>query len=178
MRRTTKITSLLVAGCLALGAAACGSEEPSVVASSPSSDGMSEGMDSGDDDHGSFTFGEPADAADADRSIEIEAVDIAFDPTSIEVGLGETITFVITNSGASVHEFTLGTSSVQDEHEEEMQDMAGGMMMADEPNAIAIAAGETKEITWSFTQAGEVLYGCHQPSHYDAGMVGTITVTG
>lgn len=44
--------------------------------------------------------------------------------------------------------------------------------------AIAIAAGETKEITWSFTQAGEVLYGRHQPGHYDAGRLGAITVTG
>lgn len=174
---------LFLVGVLALGATACGGDGNDQGATSPTAsetpraDDMSDGMDDGmDDDHGSFEFGQPADAADADRTVAIEARDIAFEPTSVEVAVGEIITFVVTNTGAAVHEFTVGDSHMQDEHEEEMAGMDEGMMMADEPNAIAIAPGETKELTWHFTEAGEILYGCHQPGHYAAGMFGTITV--
>lgn len=44
-------------------------------------------------------------------------------------------------------------------------------------NAIRIEPGETAELTWTFTDPGTVLMGCHEPGHYDAGMRGTITVT-
>jgi uncharacterized cupredoxin-like copper-binding protein len=57
-----------------------------------------------------------------------------------------------------------------------MADMSGDMMH-DESNAFVLEPGETKEMTWHFTQSGEVLFGCHQPGHYAAGMKGTITVS-
>ena len=41
-------------------------------------------------------------------------------------------------------------------------------------NAVTVAAGETRVLTWRFEDAGEVLYGCHEPGHYEAGMVGSI----
>jgi uncharacterized cupredoxin-like copper-binding protein len=49
-------------------------------------------------------------------------------------------------------------------------------MMHDEPNAFVLEAGETKEMTWHMTQSGEILFGCHQPAHYEAGMKGIITI--
>jgi uncharacterized cupredoxin-like copper-binding protein len=168
--RTTRITTLLAAGLLTVAAAACGDTPTETTPSMSPSDMDMNG------DHESFAFGEPADATDADRTIEIEAQDIMYDITEVEVAVDETITFVVTNTGAIVHEFVIGDSATQDEHESEME-MESGMPMQDEPNAISIEPGETKELTWHFTQAGEVLYGCHEPGHYDAGMVGTITVT-
>jgi uncharacterized cupredoxin-like copper-binding protein len=39
-----------------------------------------------------------------------------------------------------------------------------------------VAPGETEEITWTFTDAGGTLYGCHEPGHYEGGMVGSIEV--
>lgn len=39
-------------------------------------------------------------------------------------------------------------------------------------------SGQTKEATVTFEDPGEILYGCHIEGHYDAGMVGTVTVTG
>lgn len=133
-----------------------------------------------DDDHGDFAFGEAADAADADRVIEIETLDtLKFDPDSLEISVGETITFRVTNDGNLPHDFTLADDAGQDEHEEEMAEMiaAGGMAM-DDPNAFAIDPGETKELTWHFEEAGTVLIGCHQTGHYAAGMIATITVSG
>ena len=53
---------------------------------------------------------------------------------------------------------------------------ANAVNMPDEPNAFVLQVGETKELTWTFTVAGEVLIGCHQPGHYQAGMVGKIKV--
>lgn len=122
-----------------------------------------------------FAFGEPADPANADRTIEILTTDdLAFNPADLTVVAGETITFSIVNEGATIHDFTLGDEATQEKHEEEMAEMGG--MTHDQPNAVAVAAGETKELTWTFSQSGAVFIGCHQPGHYDGGMKGQITV--
>ena len=126
-----------------------------------------------------FNFGEPADAAEADRVIEIDANDnLTFDASETTVSAGETITFRITNTGNIAHDFTLGDQETQDEHEAEMTEMMenGETMSHDDPNAVVLAAGETKELTWHFSEAGTVLIGCHQPGHYAAGMTGAVTI--
>lgn len=124
---------------------------------------------------GDFPFGEPAEMAIADRTIEIATTDdLAFDPAELTVTAGETITFRIVNDGTIIHDFTLGDEATQQQHEEEMAEM--GEMASDQPNAVTVAAGETKELTWTFTQPGTVVIDCHQPGHYDAGMKGLITV--
>lgn len=123
-----------------------------------------------------FWFGEPADPNQADRTVEVTVDDtFHFSPADLTVTAGETITFTVTNIGQLPHEFTLGDAAIQDKHEAEMSDM-GGMSMPDEPNSIGVATGETKQLSFRFTQAGEVLYGCHVPGHYAAGMKGLITV--
>ena len=135
-----------------------------------------------DDHHLStdFAFGEPALAAAADRVIEIVTNDVLrFEPDSFAVGLGETITFRVTNDGLAAHDFTLGDAVTQEEHAAMMAQMGTDMMsMPDEPNSFVLPVGGTKELTWRFTVAGEVLIACHQPGHSEAGMVGVITVTG
>ena len=130
-----------------------------------------------DSEHADFSFGEPAAAADADRTIEIIATDdFRFDPAELSVEAGETITFRVVNQGVLPHEFTLGDEATQAEHEEEMAEMGGMTMPADEPNSIGLAAGEAKELTWLFTVPGTVLIGCHTPGHYGAGMRGEVVV--
>jgi uncharacterized cupredoxin-like copper-binding protein len=124
-----------------------------------------------------FAFGSPADAADADRVIEIQTTDaLIFEPADITVAPGETVTFRLSNDGAVVHDFTLGDQATQDQHEAEMSEMNG--MAHDEPNVTTIPAGETVELTWTFGNEGTVLVGCHQPGHHAAGMTGQITVEG
>ena len=137
-------------------------------------------MDDHADDHGAeFHFGEPGHADEADRVIDIDANDdFTFSPSEITVSAGETITFRITNTGNLPHDFTLGDQETQDAHEAEMVEMmeSGEMMMHDDANAVVLAAGETKELTWHFTESGTVLIGCHQTGHYAAGMKGAVTV--
>jgi uncharacterized cupredoxin-like copper-binding protein len=120
-------------------------------------------------------LGEPAEAAEADRTVNIMATDqLVFDPDAINVRVGETVTFEIENTGSLDHDFVIGSSEYQQQHEEEMQ---SGEMHMDEPNAIDVPAGETVSITWHFTEAGTTEYGCHEPGHFPAGMVGMIAVS-
>lgn len=121
--------------------------------------------------------GGPAEASDAARTVEITTLDtMAFEPDSIDVAAGETVTFVVTNSGQAVHEFTLGDAAMQQEHADEMGHMPGGMAH-DLPNSITLQPGETKSLTWRFGDAGSLEYACHEPGHYGAGMRGRISVT-
>jgi uncharacterized cupredoxin-like copper-binding protein len=126
-----------------------------------------------------FGFGDPMEAADASRVIEVKALDdFTFDPASIMIEAGETVTFRVENVGLLDHDFTLGDPETQDEHEAEMVEMAasGDMAMHDDPNAFGLTSGEVKEMTWHFTATDEILFGCHTPGHYPAGMVGSITI--
>ncbi|HSJ43832.1 MAG TPA: hypothetical protein VK923_04015, partial [Euzebyales bacterium] len=48
-----------------------------------------------------------------------------------------------------------------------------------DPGGCGSGATDSAEDTEArtFVEPGDVLYGCHQPGHYDAGMVGVIEVT-
>lgn len=168
---------LAPAGILMLVLAACST----AASPSPSVGDMGDGhsdMPMASDDHGEFAWGEPAEASEADRVVEISMLDeLRFDPDAVEVTVGETVTFQVTNDGQIVHDFTLGDEHMQEEHDAEM---AEGMpnMGHDEPNVLTLEAGESGELTWHFTAPASILYGCHVPGHYDAGMVGTLTITG
>ncbi|MBA3691504.1 MAG: cupredoxin domain-containing protein [Actinobacteria bacterium] len=123
-----------------------------------------------------FAFGEPAAARDADRAIQVTQFDTpGFDPAAIDVEVGETVTFEVTNAGRTTHEFVLGDAAMQDEHADDMGDMAWSMM-ADEENALTLEPFEKGSLTWTFTEPGTVLYACHVDGHYADGMVGEINV--
>ena len=117
--------------------------------------------------------GEPA--ADADRTIEIDMVDIAFEPAEIQVTAGETVLFVFTNDGEMAHDAFIGDADAQADHAEDMADDHGGHGGGDD--GITVDPGETAELTPTFTADDGILIGCHQPGHYDAGMVTTIEIT-
>lgn len=178
-----RISMLAVVTALALALAACGGEDATTAAedpdAAPAATEETAASDDQDDEAGdeSFAFGEPADPADADRTVTVEASDdMAFDPPSVEVSAGEVVTFEVENVGQLPHDFTLGDEEAQEEHGREMEEMSADMAHAD-PNTMTLAAGETGSITWRFDGTGAVLYGCHQPGHYDAGMVGSVAVT-
>ena len=127
-------------------------------------------MEQADSAHGG-SFGHAGDPADATQTLEVEATDrLAFDPAAVEVAAGDTVTFVITNSGKLPHEFVLGDAAYQDQHAEGMS------MDHGDGNAVSLAPGKTGKVTWTFVDAGEVLYGCHVDGHYSNGMRGVVTV--
>lgn len=138
---------------------------------------MADGMDMGTEGAGVYPFGSPMDGGEADQVIEIIAMDdFSFSPTNVAVQSGEIVTFKVTNAGAIPHDFTLGTEEMQEEHEAEMVEMGGNMDMHGEPNVFSLEPGETKEMTWRFEESGPIVFGCHQPGHYAAGMKGSVVI--
>ena len=112
----------------------------------------------------------------ATTRIEVKLLDaLRMEPATMTVPAGVPITFVVTNAGSAEHEFYLGDEAAQEEHEQEM--MSGGMAHGD-PAGVTLKTGETKELTYTFAEAGKALAGCHVAGHYGGGMKAAITVTG
>ncbi|MGV8822852.1 cupredoxin domain-containing protein [Methylibium petroleiphilum] len=125
--------------------------------------------------HGSNPVGEPGKAAQATRTVEVDMTDnMRFTPGEISVRQGETVRFVVKNSGAVKHELVLGTPEELKEHSAMMMKMPG--MEHSDDNMVSVAPGKTGEVVWRFTKAGKVDFACLQPGHYDAGMKGLVKV--
>jgi uncharacterized cupredoxin-like copper-binding protein len=126
--------------------------------------------------HGSAdAIGVAGKASEVKRTVKVDMNDaMRFVPASVEVKQGETVRFLITNSGKLKHEFVLGTEKDLKEHYELMKKFPE--MEHDEPNMVTVDPGKTGEVVWRFTKAGQVDVGCLQPGHYDAGMKAVIRV--
>lgn len=121
-------------------------------------------------------IGKPGVATKVARTINVEMTDaMRFTPADISVKQGETVRFVIKNSGNLKHELVLGTEKELKEHYEIMK--KNPEMEHSDPNMVTLAPGKTGEIVWQFTKAGKVDFACLQPGHYDMGMKGAVNVT-
>lgn len=146
------------------------------------------GHGDGHHDAGS-NIGQPGEASEASRTIEVSLYDNYFEPEDISVKAGETVRFVVKNEGVFVHEFNIGTAAMHDAHQEEMMmmmqhgmlepdrindnmDMDGHTMEHDDPNSVLLEPGESAEIVWNFTEATDLEFACNVPGHYQAGMMG------
>jgi len=138
----------------------------------------------------SFPFGEPAPAGKATRTVEVVLKDIAFEPKSLEVKAGETVRFVLINEGKLPHEFNLGDKAMHAEHQKEMIAMQGklftagmnhegmdhGQMNHGGGNTVLVQPGQRAELTWTFRKSAPIEFACNVPGHYQAGMVGPLTI--
>ncbi|MDF0732421.1 cupredoxin family protein [Pseudomonas entomophila] len=136
-----------------------------------------------------FAFGEPAPASKATRSVDVVLKDIAFEPKSLKVKAGETIRFVIVNQGQLAHEFNLGEKAMHVEHQKEMAAMQGmdhaSMVGMDHGqmghghaagNTVLVQPGQRADLTWTFRKSAPIEFACNVPGHYQAGMVGDLTI--
>jgi len=120
-------------------------------------------------------FGQAGDPKQVTRTVRIEMSDqMRFTPDAITVKRGETVKFVVRNSGKVLHEMVLGTMDHLKEHHELMKKFPD--MEHDEPHQAHVDPGQRGEIVWQFTKAGEFHYGCLIPGHFEAGMIGKVTV--
>lgn len=120
-------------------------------------------------------FGKPGDPSKASRAVAIDMTDaMRFVPGSISVKKGETIRFVVKNSGQLKHEMVLGTAKELREHAELMKKFPE--MEHEEPNQLSLDSGKAGELVWQFTRAGTFDFACLQPGHFDSGMHGKVTV--
>lgn len=128
--------------------------------------------------------------ADIDRTITVEAGDLWFKPDDLSIAPGETVKFIIENTGNLEHEFVIGDAKEQAEHREMMQQMAsngGGHDMSAGHHSgmqampsVTVAAGETKTLVWTApeTSNAALVYACNIPGHFEAGMRGELVVQG
>ncbi len=117
------------------------------------------------------------------RVIDLTASEYAFNQQKIVVKKGETIKFVLKNSGQEEHEMTIGDAAMQQEHRKMMAAMPGmahshmaghGHVM--HGNTVSAKQGETKSLIWHFTQSGRFEFACNFPGHAELGMQGIIEV--
>ena len=122
-------------------------------------------------------------ASDGARTVEVDMVDIAFEPDRLEVNEGDTVRFVFANRGNAAHDAFIGDADAQADHESEMRadldDMGhgGGHGDANDEEAVTVDPGDSEELTYTFDEGGTIEIGCHQEGHYDAGMTIAVEVT-
>lgn len=120
-------------------------------------------------------FGQPGDPRKVTRTIEVGMADtMRFTPANLAVKRGETIRFVVHNDGKLLHEMVLGTPEAIDAHAALMKKFPE-MEHAD-ANIAHVKPGARGAIVWQFSRRGEFRFACLQPGHYEAGMVGKVTV--
>jgi uncharacterized cupredoxin-like copper-binding protein len=120
-------------------------------------------------------FGRPGDRKKVVRTVRISGTDdMRYTPAAIRVKQGDTVRFIVRNDGKLMHETVLGTRAELGEHYELMKKFPD--MEHDEPHMVHLKPGETGEMVWQFTRAGEFYFACLMPGHYDRGMIGKITV--
>lgn len=94
-------------------------------------------------------------------TVTISMTEFAYRPDQLELPAGG-YTFAITNDGAVPHEWMLNAFGSHDRHLATTRQLA---------------SGETQEVEVTL-EPGTYEYACHIPGHYEAGMKGTIRVSG
>lgn len=112
-----------------------------------------------------------------DRSVAVTmSDDMRYRPAVFEFLAGQTVRFEVTNAGRTRHEFFIGDIGAHEDHAAEMRDMADNPMAHEEPTLLILDAGQSGTLDYTFARAGALLIGCHEPGHYQAGMVANVSV--
>ena len=120
-------------------------------------------------------FGRAGDPRKVSRVIRLSMTDaFRYTPSTLSVKRGETVKFIVHNQGKQLHEMILGTPDELKTHAALMKKFPE-MEHAD-ANMTHVKPGASGEMVWQFTQAGEFQFACLVPGHFEAGMVGKVTV--
>lgn len=128
--------------------------------------------------NGEAAYGRPGTAKAVGRTITLIATEMKYSESAIDATVGETIRFVLVNNGKQDHELMIADAREQLEHRMTMLSDEGSKKPHhhDRGNMIEAKPGETKELIWTFTKAGNFEFSCNFPGHAEGGMTGTITV--
>ncbi|MDI1274284.1 cupredoxin family protein [Polaromonas sp.] len=120
-------------------------------------------------------WGIAGDAKSVTRTVTLTMDDnMRFTPDKLDFRQGETVRFVIRNKGKLLHELVIGTKQELDEHAAMMLKFPA--MQHDEPYMAHVGAGKRGGLIWTFNRPGEFDFACLIAGHYQAGMVGKISV--
>jgi len=148
MRLPRNLTAIAALAAASTVLAACGSDDSSTTAAVPNATEPAGHGSNGHDDASSPV-------ADDARRIEVAATIQGFDPEEITAEAGEDLAIVL-SSEDMIHDFTI-----------------------DELDAhVAADVGEAVEGGVHAEEPGTYTYYCSVPGHREAGMEGTLTVTG
>jgi uncharacterized cupredoxin-like copper-binding protein len=86
--------------------------------------------------------------------------------------VGQTYVFAIGNEGKDLHEFVIEPAG-SDEEDALEAEVDGEEREAEVED---LAPGDTAELEWTFTEAGDFQFACHLVDHYQRGMVVEIEV--
>jgi uncharacterized cupredoxin-like copper-binding protein len=92
-------------------------------------------------------------ASPAANNVEIQLLDIRFDPKDVTIPANTDVTFTLTNNGVAPHNFSIDQLHIDQD----------------------VQPGETKTVTVN-APAGTYQFYCNVPGHKEAGMIGTLTV--
>lgn len=115
------------------------------------------------------------------RTVVIDLADLARGMDALSAKAGETVRFVLHNSGDVMHDFTIGTAARQEGRKaliavltdgEPLGGENGGYIALDTPNAVLVMPGEIKELTWTFTETADVQFGNNLPARLGGGVRG------
>jgi uncharacterized cupredoxin-like copper-binding protein len=122
-----------------------------------------------------YPWGREGDPRKASRTIRVDMADtMRFDPDEVKIRRGDTVKFVVRNSGKLMHEMVIGTPEELENHADLMKKHPG--MEHGAPYMAHVPPGGEQEIVWTFDRPGTFLYGCLLPGHWEAGMKATIVV--
>ena len=116
-------------------------------------------------------------ANDTAQTLTIEAVDLGFTPSTLEVKAGEPVKLTLQNNGALTHDF-----SIMEFPMEGMAEETGGMEhdmgdAAAEPELhVAAAGGQSAMLEFTPSKPGTYEFWCTVAGHKEAGMTGTLVV--
>ncbi len=120
-------------------------------------------------------WGIAGDAKSIKHTVTLSMSDaMRFTPDRIDVKQGDTVKIVMKNNGKQMHELVIGTKKELEEHAALMVKFP--TMEHSEPYMAHVAPGKTGEIIWTFNKPGNFDFACLIAGHYQAGMVGKITV--
>ena len=120
-------------------------------------------------------FGRPGDPKKATRTVRIGMADtMRFSPAELTIKRGETVKFILRNNGKLDHEMVIGTMQELKAHAEMMKKHPG--MEHEEAHMVDVKPGKTGILVWQFTKAGTFHFGCLEPGHFEAGMIGKLEV--
>jgi uncharacterized cupredoxin-like copper-binding protein len=111
-------------------------------------------------------------ASGASTTLRVDMNEFMFEPKTMTVPAGQQITLNLKNSGAIEHDFIILKKGVvipgKFDHEKQMGDVYLHAMLD---------AGKAGTFTFTApTEAGEYQVICGIPGHFQAGMIGTLTV--
>lgn len=112
--------------------------------------------------------------AEPDRTVELDASEMTFGVSEIEVRKNELVRFVVTNTGVVPHEFGIATP-------DENRLMQALMrlkpdMTHNSDSIVTVNPGETKELLWRVPEVVNVEFSCNLFGHAEAGMKGVFKV--